>query len=115
MNRIVKQLDEARTVILPRTILIVRENTFCNLKSLRSVILNEGAREIESSAFADCSLRRIVFPSTLSKIEPRVFQGTRDMKIVHVADGCDVDIMQHVYAATVVLPLELTQGNTLLR
>lgn len=73
MSWLAKQISEIITISFPKTVTQVGENAFSSMVLLQSAVLNEGMQRIDSGAFVDCSVRRVSFPSTLSKIQQKAF------------------------------------------
>ena len=76
--------DGIRTMIFSTIIRSVRQGSFHGVKSLKSVVLNEGLErlgteeykpdgEMYSGAFQESGLERVRFPFTLKKIEDKAF------------------------------------------
>ncbi len=55
----------------------IEEHAFAFCESLASVELPEGLEYVGAQAFADCSLTKVVFPSTLREIGERAFGGNQ--------------------------------------
>lgn len=51
MTQITKGSQASGTLVLPETVLTVSEDAFTETQLLKSVILNEGLRVLESSSF----------------------------------------------------------------
>ena len=92
--------DGIRTVIFPTTVRTIRRRSFRNIASLRSAVLNRGLEvlgtseqkpngERYSGVFEGSGLERVVFPSTLKKIEFSAFCGCARLKNIDLPEGLE--------------------------
>lgn len=92
--------DGVRTIIFPTMVRTVRNELFYNVKTLRSVILNEGLDtlgtdeyrpdgDLYKGVFEESGISRIRFPSTLKRIEYGVFKTCARLKSVQLPDGLE--------------------------
>ena len=92
--------DGIRTAIFPTTVRTVRRRSFHNIASLRSAILNGGLEvlgtseqkpngERYSGVFEGSGLERVVFPSTLKRIEFSAFCGCARLKNINLPEGLE--------------------------
>lgn len=65
----------AETLSFPANLEIIDEEAFFADSSLKTVILPEGLKRIESRAFADCTIESVYFPSSLEFIAEDAFDG----------------------------------------
>lgn len=72
--------------ILPSSVTIIEKEAFYGDESIHSVVLPGTIKEIHSLAFANCSLREIYLPSSLTYIADDAFSGT-DLQSVTVGTG----------------------------
>lgn len=72
---------------LPRNIDTISEMSFYNNTSLRSVILPDGIRKIDSLAFAYSSIIEINMPSSVSEIADDAFEGCSGLKTFTAEEG----------------------------
>ncbi len=73
-------------IVLPLKLQIIEEEAFYADRSIERVVLQEGASEIRSRAFAQSGLIEIVLPSSLRYIAADAFEGCKGLKAV-VIDG----------------------------
>ena len=60
------------------------DNAFSGCEKLEVLTLNEGLLEIGAGAFKNCtSLKEIVIPSTVTKIDESAFDGCEDIVITY--------------------------------
>ncbi len=72
---------------------------------IKEVVVSEGISGIGANAFADCAVKTLVLPSTLTEIQEAAFEGCNGLNtvidytdIVNVAEGnTALDVAQHVY------------------
>ena len=100
MTRIFGASDGIRTVNFPDTIRAVRQESFCDFKSLQSVILNEGLEVLGtdeyrqdgkeySGVFQESGLKRVKLPSTLKRIEYRAFTACESLKCIDLPESLE--------------------------
>ena len=87
-----------RTIVFPNTVKIIRQGSFDKVKMLRSAILNEGLEALgreelfqvsvfQGRVFMSDALESVIIQSTLSAVEPSVFEECRDVKMVGFLEG----------------------------
>ena len=69
----------ADTVTLPADLTVIDVEAFENVGALDEVVLPEGAKRIESLAFANSGVRRVYLPATLEYIAKDAFSGCEGM------------------------------------
>lgn len=77
-----------RTVRLPRTIEICMYGAFCGQTELKSVVLNEGLKQIENRAFFETGLGRVLFPASVRTISAEAFSGCKALKEIKFRPNC---------------------------
>lgn len=65
MQELVRGGQKTRTFTSPMTVLVLAEEAFEDVSSLRSVVVSEGAQEMQSGVFRDSGLEEIRLPSTM--------------------------------------------------
>lgn len=100
MDTVLGGPDDIRTMIFPNMVKIVRQGAFYCVKSLQSVVLNEGLEVLGtdeyqpdgmwySGVFQESGLRRVRLPSTLRRIEYDVFEACKHLERVDLPDGLE--------------------------
>ena len=89
------------TVSIPGTINIIDEYAFSKCKELRTVIIEEGVKEIHQGAFYGCEqLETISIPTTVRIIENAAFlynYKLKAVKIEDVASWCNIVFGANTY------------------
>ena len=89
---------DVRTVTFPNMVRTVRQGSFHNVESLRSVTLNEGLETLGTEersldqftycgVFQESGVRKVKLPSTLKVIKNEAFMGCGNLKGVQLPDG----------------------------
>ena len=74
------QDSSIRSIVLPKTLKVIRYMAFGNCKYLEKVVLQQGIMEIGECAFIGClRLNRINLPDTILEIGDSAFMGCRDL------------------------------------
>ena len=92
--------DGIRTIIFPSMLRTIKQSAFSQVGSLRKAVLNEGLEVLGTNeltpdgklypgVFFVSGLRNVKFPSTLKRIEYRVFMGCRNLKTVCLPEGLE--------------------------
>ena len=92
--------DDIRTMTFPNTVRTIRQSSFHEAKSLRSVVLNEGLEVLgtrehtkedarDFGVFQESGLERVRLPSTLRRIEHRAFMFCGGLETVDLPDGLE--------------------------
>ena len=68
-------MESLQSVVTPKNCTYIAHKAFYNCYNLSKVKLNEGIVSIGDWAFLGCSLREIVFPSSLSSLGNQTFKG----------------------------------------
>ena len=75
-------------VMVPTSILEIRDEAFKDCNELKEVELYEGLKKIGTRAFANCtSLQSITLPSTLTEIEGEAFKGCTNLREIVLNEG----------------------------
>lgn len=70
-----------KSISIPNSVKIIKEEAFFNLRNLKSIVLPEGLKELESSVFSNCiSLESVKLPSSLEILNTSAFEGCRSLK-----------------------------------
>ena len=79
------------SVVIPSTLEVLEELTFCGCKNLASVVFAEGSRlrEIRDSCFASTALKTFEAPQSLRKIESGAFNFCDSLKRVVLNEGLE--------------------------
>ena len=109
MKTIFGASDGIRTVVFPDMVNTIRQGAFNKIGSLRSAVLNEGLKALGTDeyksdgkgylgVFQESGLRRVRLPSTLKKIEYKVFAACKCLecvglpeKLEHIGKWCFSD------------------------
>lgn len=76
------------SVRIPGTISRVSKNSFEGCPNLKSIILEEGVKEIRNEAFKDCTeLQEVNLPKSLQKISDKAFMGCTKLEKVTIEEG----------------------------
>ena len=97
METILGGSDGIRTIIFPNMVRTVRQGSFREVKSLRTVMLNEGLEALGTSeyvsddktycgVFEKSGLESVKFPSTLRRIKCTTFFNCKKLKSVNFSD-----------------------------
>ena len=88
---------DIRTMVFPNTVRAVRQGAFHSVKSLKSVVLNEGLETLGTDdgpgaeaccgVFQESGLERVKLPSTLMVIGRQTFMGCERLRRVRLPDG----------------------------
>ena len=98
MAQIIRGAEDAREVVFPRSVRVVKECAFGCIWKLRQVLANEGLAEIRlrqapwcltTGAFDSGSLERIRLPSTLKRLERRILARCERLRRVELAEGLE--------------------------
>lgn len=92
--------DEVWTIIFPKMVRIVNNELFYEIKTLRSVILNEGLEvlgtdeyqadgDLHKGVFEKSGLTKIWLPSTLKRIEYSVFKTCTNLRSIRLPGGLE--------------------------
>ena len=65
------------TLTLPANTIIIQEEAFCGDRSLKEVVLPEGIKRIENLGFAGSTVRKINLPKSLTYIADNAFDGCK--------------------------------------
>lgn len=65
MQELVRGGQKTRAFTSPMTVLVLAEEAFEDVSSLRSVVVSEGVQEMQSGVFRDSGLEEIRLPSTM--------------------------------------------------
>ena len=98
MEKIFGGPDDIRTVIFPKMVRTVRQGAFRGVKSLVSVLLNEGLEVLGTDersldqltycgVFQESGVKRVKFPSTLKVIKNDAFMGCSNLRSVRLPEG----------------------------
>ena len=90
--------DDVRTIIFPEMVRTVRQGSFRGVKSLRSVVLNEGLEVLGTEehsleqftfcgVFQESGVKRVKLSSTLKVIKNDAFMGCTNLRSVRLPDG----------------------------
>ena len=90
--------DGIRTMIFPATVRKVRQGLFCGMKSLVSVVLNEGLEALGTKGqllgqptfcgvFQESGVKRVKFSSTLKMTGKQTFMGCNNLRSVQLLEG----------------------------
>ena len=76
------------SVVIPNSITVIKEDTFCQAYNLTSVTIGNSVVEIGEYAFFNCSsLLSIVIPNSVMKIGNEAFVGCSSLKDIQIEDG----------------------------
>ena len=98
MKKISGGPDDIRTIIFPNMVRTVRQGSFRGVKSLKSVILNEGLEVLGTEehslspsrycgVFQQSGLESVKFPSTLKVIKNEAFMRCGNLRSIQLPDG----------------------------
>ena len=77
--------DWLKTVILPDTIRIIKENAFSTCTALKNIVIPKQVSEIQAGAFAYCeSLREIVIPEGVKDLSGALFFNCTSLKNIQL-------------------------------
>ena len=81
-------------VILPSTLRVLGDGTFCYCSKLKSVTFAEGSKleKIGSGCFQNSGLEEITLPKALTDVDYCAFDGCRNLRTIYVEDGCEADL-----------------------
>ena len=90
--------DDIRTMIFPKMVRIIRQGSFYGVKSLVSVVLNEGLEVLGTEehsldqlkfcgVFQESGVKRVKFPPTLKVIGNEAFMGCKNLRNFQLRDG----------------------------
>lgn len=88
MGELIRASDGVRTFIFPRQVRSLKNYPFCELHSLRSVIMNSAFSELQGALFAYSDIRRIMLSSGLKKLGSNTFLECDWLKTVIAPQGC---------------------------
>ncbi len=101
-------LQYVEKIIVPDSMISIKERQFYNLRDLKFVVLPNTLEEIGTSAFEGCSsLTDISFPDTLRKIDDRAFYGCSSLKSVLLPSGIEIIGAEAFYKCTSVVNVYL--------
>lgn len=88
-----------KEVILPKSLLVIDDDAFCDLKGVERIVIQDGLREIRKDAFRSCmNLKEIYLPDTLEVVGEGAFSICRELEKVVVPSGVRVlskDVFAH--------------------
>lgn len=71
-----------KTYSFPRAVVTVREHAFSTGRTLQSVRLNEGLRDLKRQCFEDTGLRRLILPSSIRSVGSGAFKHCENLHAV---------------------------------
>jgi hypothetical protein len=84
-------------LIIPARVTDIGDESFCDCKSLRSIMLPKGLKTIGKRAFAQCrELESIVIPEGVETIEPGTFANCDALKTVTLLNA-NTKISPHAF------------------
>lgn len=78
--------DKLKTINAPN-VAVVCDNAFCHCKMLTAFDFSQ-IKELGSASFAGTSIRKVVFSNKLTKLQPSIFCGCKDLQSVDMS-ACD--------------------------
>lgn len=78
--------DKLKTINAPN-VAVVCDNAFCHCKMLTAFDFSR-VKELGSASFAGTSIRKVVFSNKLTKLQPSIFCGCKDLQSVDMS-ACD--------------------------
>ncbi|MBR5189929.1 MAG: leucine-rich repeat domain-containing protein, partial [Paludibacteraceae bacterium] len=76
-------LEKLTNVTIPNSVKTIGESAFYNCSSLENIILGNSIQHIESGAFYGCSLKTLILPKSISRIDSYSLCETLDTIICH--------------------------------
>lgn len=92
-----------KSVVIPSTLEVIEQCTFCRCKKLTSVVFAEGSRirEIGPNCFAESGLKMFKAPPSLRKICDRAFYFCKKLRRVVLNEGLEiVGVNDYAYCMT---------------
>ena len=71
---------QSRTFAFPQTVVVVREESFKNMKDLRSVKLNSGLELLECQCFCNSGIREVIIPASVYSISKSAFYSCTSLR-----------------------------------
>lgn len=69
------------SIIIPSSIITIKEHAFSNCNKLKSITFNEGLKHIKEFAFDGCStIKEMIIPSSVEIIEDKAFANCKKLE-----------------------------------
>ena len=107
-----KDIGDAKNVIIPSGIIQINDNAFRNCQNLTSITISDSVTSIGDSAFSGCtSLTSVTVPDSVTSIGARAFYDCRRLKDVKLSNNITVIsslLFGHSGITSIIIPDSVT-------